>query len=70
MADSEIIRHDLRHRYAEMKSIRHGAASVEISHPETGYVLCLSGGGVDYAVIEHENAKSVKGELFDQTPSL
>ena len=68
MADSEIIRHDLRHRYAEMKSIPHGAASVEISHPETGYVPCLSCGGVDYAVIE--NAKSVKGEPFDQTPSL
>ena len=54
MADSDIIRHDLRHRFAEMKPTRHGAASVEISHPETGYVLCLSGGDVDYTVIEYE----------------
>ena len=54
MADSEVIRHDHRHRFAEMKPIRHGAASVEVSHPETGYVPCLSGGDVDYTVIECE----------------
>ena len=42
---------------------------VQISHPDSGYELWLSG-SVDYAVIEYEDVWDYKGEPHCHTPSL